>query len=100
MKISSITTSVILSILLFSGFAQEKQPVKPATPQSPASKPPANTTPRKKADSADRNAAQTSQDQDSGSSPTVLIDQGKSFYRSVRFKEALARFEAALKKGS
>ena len=98
MKISSITTSVILSILLFSGFAQEKQPVKPATPQNPASRPPAKTPPRKRADTADKNAAQTSQDQDTGSSPTVLIEQGKSFYRSVRFKEALARFEAALKK--
>lgn len=91
--------SISTALLLLSGFFLVMNPQdKPA--RQPAAKAPAKPAPppasaEKKADTA---AAAPQQDRDAALDVPTLIDQGKGLYRSVRFKEALSKFEAALRK--
>lgn len=88
-------TAILLSLIIVAGLALWAPAYGQATPKPP------NPRPRPSTQSATPpSAATTNKPQSAAPAPPTaaeLVIQGKALYRAARFKQALAKFEAALK---
>ncbi len=96
-RLLSVVLFLVMTVSLLSARTQQPSsaPGKSPGPKTSVLKP--TQTPATSATRRKEAAPAESQQSKPAPSPAELIDQGKSYYRSIRFKQALAKFEDALK---